>query len=79
MLGISANKRTNTPQLGALRASLVRPDHRRVIFGKHLKPGAPEEYALVIYTQRFRSNAEGDRVRACESGSPERVKKRSEA
>jgi hypothetical protein len=32
------NKRTNTPQLGAPRASLVRPDHRRVIFGNRLKP-----------------------------------------
>jgi len=31
------NKRTNTSQPGALRASLIRADHRRVIFGKHLK------------------------------------------
>jgi hypothetical protein len=44
IFGIFGNKRTNTPQLGALRASLVRPDHRRVIFSKHLKWDWAKEY-----------------------------------
>jgi hypothetical protein len=39
------NRRTNSSQLGAPRASLVRPDHRRVIFGKHLNPPAQLRYA----------------------------------
>ena len=45
IFGTFGNKRTNTPQLGALRASLVRPDQRRVIFSKHLKSPLRQEYA----------------------------------
>ncbi|CAL2061433.1 protein of unknown function [Streptomyces murinus] len=33
------------PQLGAPRASLVRPDHRRVIFSDRLKSPRHQEYA----------------------------------
>ncbi|EPD61409.1 hypothetical protein HMPREF1211_04439 [Streptomyces sp. HGB0020] len=64
------NKRTNTPQLGALRASLVRPDHRRVIFSKHLNRDTGEEYPRLIYTLRSHSHTARNGVRAYENHSP---------
>ena len=58
--GTLGNKRTNTHQLGALRASLVRPDQRRVIFGNRLKRAGRLEYPRPFRTPRNRSNTEPD-------------------
>jgi len=64
------NKRTNTAQLGALRASLVRPDHRCVIFSKPLKRDMEEEYPQPIYTLWLQSHTASYGARIYEYHSP---------